>query len=271
MSYQLIAFDMDGTLLTTDKKISPKTTEAVRMAEDAGKTVILATGRSRNELVFYTDTIRYMSYAILESGGVLYDLKAGEILDSCPLKREEIQSIIDLSLQEDVMIQIMAEGTMYLPEGSLSRLAHYHTAHFQELFDKTAVLLPDIRGFALSGSTKIEKINLYHTDTEARERTMKRAVNVDLEKVYSEITSIEFTPHGVSKGAMLESLCRRLGLTTEQTIAVGDADNDLVLLNTAGLAVAMGNANDHVKAAAGVIVADNDHDGCAEAIERYLL
>lgn len=60
-------------------------------------------------------------------------------------------------------------------------------------------------------------------------------------------------------------------MDVKKTIAVGDADNDLEILRTAGLAVAMGNAKERVKTEADVIVADNDHDGCAEAIEKYLL
>ena len=207
---QLIAFDMDGTLLTTDKKISPKTTEAIRKASEAGKTVILATGRSQVELVFYADTFRYVRYAILESGGLLYDLKEDTIIESLPLTAAEISRIIELSRQEDVMLQIMAEGKMYLPEGAMDHLLHYGVEQYRHLFHETATFLPDIRAFALSGDVSIEKINLYHDSPEARERTMRRAEDLQIEKVYSEYTSIGCTPRGVSKGDMLISLCRRL-------------------------------------------------------------
>ena len=66
-------------------------------------------------------------------------------------------------------------------------------------------------------------------------------------------------------------LCEHLGIEIDETIAVGDADNDLNILETAGLAIAVGNANEHVKAVAAVVVNDCDHDGCAEAIDKYLL
>ena len=69
----------------------------------------------------------------------------------------------------------------------------------------------------------------------------------------------------------LKKLCEHLGLPLEQTIAVGDADNDTMALKTAGLSIAMGNATEPVKALADVIVADCDHNGCAEAIDKYLL
>ena len=69
----------------------------------------------------------------------------------------------------------------------------------------------------------------------------------------------------------LEKLCEYLDLPLKQTIAVGDADNDTMALKTAGLAVAMGNATGPIRELADVIVADCDHDGCAEAIDKYLL
>ena len=76
---------------------------------------------------------------------------------------------------------------------------------------------------------------------------------------------------GIDKGVGLKKLCEHLGLPLEQTIAVGDADNDTMALKTAGLSIAMGNATEPIKALADVIVADCDHNGCAEAIDKYLL
>ena len=73
------------------------------------------------------------------------------------------------------------------------------------------------------------------------------------------------------RGTGLLALAEKLGVAPEATIAVGDADNDLPMLRDAGLAVAMGNANQNARELADVVVADNDHGGCAEAIRRYLL
>ena len=68
---------------------------------------------------------------------------------------------------------------------------------------------------------------------------------------------------------VLQILCDYLGIPTDETVAVGDADNDLDVLRAAGLAVAMGNANQHVKEVCDVVVADNDHDGIVEVINRF--
>jgi hydroxymethylpyrimidine pyrophosphatase-like HAD family hydrolase len=88
---------------------------------------------------------------------------------------------------------------------------------------------------------------------------------------FSTANSLELSPKGVSKGAALVELCQLPGIPVEKGVAVGDSGNDLDMLRDAGLGIAMGNASSDVLAAADVVVADNDHGGCAEAIYTYLL
>ena len=105
---------------------------------------------------------------------------------------------------------------------------------------------------------------------EERIRTRAQLESPDLELVYSEISSLECSAAGVSKGSGLERLCALLGIPMADCIAVGDADNDIPMLRAAGLGVAMGNAPDYVKTAADRIVSDLDHGGCAEAVMMLL-
>ncbi|MCR5606373.1 MAG: HAD-IIB family hydrolase, partial [Treponema sp.] len=117
----------------------------------------------------------------------------------------------------------------------------------------------------------ISKINLHHENEEDRADTRKLLSDFDLELAYSEHFSLECTNKGVSKATGLIKLCEYLNINIEDTIAVGDAENDYAVLSTAGLSVAMGNAKESIKKICDVIVADNKHDGCAEAVEKYLL
>ena len=87
----------------------------------------------------------------------------------------------------------------------------------------------------------------------------------------AEETSLEMTPQGVSKGSGLADLCKVLGISIKDAIGVGDAFNDVPMLEMAGLGVAMGNSNEAAIRAADVVVSDNDHDGISEVIELYLL
>jgi hydroxymethylpyrimidine pyrophosphatase-like HAD family hydrolase len=93
--------------------------------------------------------------------------------------------------------------------------------------------------------------------------------DLPLQPVVGEAASLELTPAGVSKALGLKLLCEHLGLSLAQCVAVGDAGNDLDVLQAAGHAVAMGNATPEARAVADEVVADNDHDGIAEVIARW--
>lgn len=86
-----------------------------------------------------------------------------------------------------------------------------------------------------------------------------------------QLKNIEVNRRGVSKGRALEALAARLGCGLQNVMAVGDSDNDLSMLRMAGLGVAMGNAPEHIRAAADAVTADNKADGAARAIEKWLL
>ena len=141
---------------------------------------------------------------------------------------------------------------------------------YQKLYQETIRPVPDIRSEALRRAGEIEKINVFHVSPEARKRTRERLRGLPVEAVDAEQTSVEFSPMGVNKGRGLLDLCEILHRDLSECAAVGDADNDLTMLGAAGFAVAMGNANEHVKKIADIIVADNDHGGCAEALRRVM-
>ena len=125
--------------------------------------------------------------------------------------------------------------------------------------------------FTLDPAHRIQKLNLHFTCAEDRDAAIASLAGEDVNIVYCEKHSIEITHASVTKGTGLLALAAQLGISPEQTIAVGDADNDLPMLRAAGLGVAMGNANENARAASDVTVADNNHGGCAEAIHRFLL
>ena len=116
----------------------------------------------------------------------------------------------------------------------------------------------DVLETLLKEERPMEKINLYHTSPDERLETRKwlKQQKIQAELVDSEISSLECSPMGVSKASGLKSLCDKLGLSMEQVVMVGDADNDI-------------NANEHVKEICDVEVADNNHQGCAQAIRMF--
>ena len=143
---------------------------------------------------------------------------------------------------------------------------------YRDMFERVTVKWEDICGQYLEKPFPVAKLNIYHTSEEARNYTRQRIEELQLgvEMVNAETTSLEISAKGIDKGIGLEKLCQYLNISLSQTIVVGDADNDIGAMKKAGLAVAMGNANERIKELADVMVADNDHDGCREVIEKYI-
>lgn len=270
-NYQLIALDMDGTLLTSDKKITAKTLETIEKAIEKGKHVVLSSGRAMDELKAYERELAVLSYGIMESGAIVYDFRKKENVYQAKVAPEMINKIMETAQLEDTMIQFFSEGHSITEQKKIANMREFEMEIYQPMFEKICWMVDDMHVYYEQEKPNVEKINIYHKDTESRLRTYERLKDLPLSFSFSEITSLEISPEGVSKGEGLKKLCEYLGISVEDTICVGDADNDLPILKTAGLAVAMGNANEQVKAVSDVIVSDNDHEGCREAIRKYLL
>lgn len=268
--YKLIAFDMDGTLLNSEKRISEQTLEAVNRAFDAGKEVILSTGRCVAELREYFKRIPRLCYVVCSSGAILYDVKEEKILYSNSISIELAEKILAESKKEDLMVHLLAIESI-VQKKDIPQMERFGMGVYRPMYEKVTTQVDDIYEYYKEHPFEVPKLNLYHATTEGRERTRKRLAGLDLVLADAEKTALECSATGVTKGTGLLRLCEHLGVEPEETIAVGDADNDLNILETAGLAIAVGNANEHVKAVAAVVVNDCDHDGCAEAIDKYLL
>ena len=270
--YQLIALDIDGTLLNNNKEITPDTEAMVHRAIQAGKQVVLSTGRSFAELEEILGHFPEMRYGICESGALIFDLKQKEPIAVHPIPLDVVRQAAEIARCRDVLIHIFQQGRPVISRHQMNQLDDYHIPYFRPMFQRYSLQVEDALAYCLAlPNPSIEKINLYHHTTQERTVTQTLLSHLPLELVDSEKTSLELSAAQVDKGRGLQELCAHLDIPVEATIAVGDSFNDAAILNAAGLAVGMGNAAEPVRKLCDVIVADCDHDGVAEAIQRYLL
>ena len=271
MARELIAFDMDGTLLDSNKRILPSSSAAIERAASRGKFVAIATGRCPSMIKPYAAEIPGVRYAICASGASIYDIARDEVLTEHLFDQQVIDHVVEVVGDEELMCEIFTGREFYYPAADMGHMDRYHMEAYQEVYRKLGNPIESTWDLLAAGTLPLQKFNLHFAHVEARERVIADLAGADLDLARAETSSLEFSPRGVNKGAGLTELAGILGIPVEGTIAVGDSDNDLPMLERAGLAVAMGNAREHVREAAGAIVSDNDHDGCAEAIERFLL
>lgn len=271
MEYRLLALDMDGTVLNSQKKITTRTEAAIQQALEQGKEVLFATGRCPSEMTEYLRRFPKMKYALCLSGALIFDTASGEALSAVSISRDLAEQILNLVDQLDAMVNIYAGNDVFVEKRRQGNMEYFNCQCFAELYDSCAVWVDDIRSVLQEKGNDIYKINFYCHDQQSWERAEKLLSNLPVDYASGIPLNFEISPKGVNKGVGLETLSRVTGIPLSQMIAVGDEGNDLAMIQTAGFGVAMGNAIDAVIEAADAMTADCDHDGVAEVIKHCLL
>ena len=260
---KLIISDMDDTLLHTRGHIPEKNLRVLNAARQAGIGVTLASGRMFSAMREVAEELK-VTLPLIAYNGAMVRLPdpPGTILAHHTLKEHQVRMILDLLSPFDTHINAYLDDVLYSRSDNLAiqKYAKKQNLRFQ--------IIEDFRSLPSLNLTKLLVIE----DRPELMGEIRKALNTQTEAeiCYSAAHYCEVLPRGVSKGTGLEFLCRYLGIETSQVIAFGDQENDIPMLETAGIGVAMGNAQPAVKAAADVIARENDQDGLAETLLDYL-
>ena len=267
--YKILALDMDGTLLNSQKKISPKTAAAISELSRRGVYVVLSTGRGVAELADYKDELKFMHYGITSSGGAVYDFFNKKAVTAHTIPDEVAFEIIDAGISERAMIHILGLTSSIMRDDDIKNAADFQMSVYAPMYDRICTRCDDFKKYVHENPDEIIKINLYHRSAESRQRNFERLKNLNLTFALAETTALESSSKGVSKGLGLIELCKFLNVDISETVAVGDAPNDIEILKTAGIAAVMGNADDEIKKLADFVTDDNDNDGIVKVIAKY--
>lgn len=271
MQYKLIACDMDGTALTSDKRLTRKTIEVMEKALSAGKHVTFSTGRNLSIVRPYMKMVQGMRYAVTSAGAAVNDIESRGLLSEETLDTGTVKRIIGAAAGVDTLPVVYIGDTACCPAWAPERAGEFHVPEFAPVYRGYMRHADDVFNFFMENPVPLQKMNLLFIDRASRDEVYEKIRHLPLKFTSLTDVSMEINAPGVSKAKGLRALCAHLGLGLAECVAVGDADNDVDMLEAAGFGVAMGNALPAAKAAAGAVVSDCDHDGCAEAIERFLL
>ena len=271
MEYRLLALDMDGTVLTSKKVISPRTEAAIHEALAKGKEVLFATGRCPAEMRGYFETFPDMKYVMCISGALILNIQTGETLTDIAMPRPMVELLLKTAKALNVMTSVSAGPHVFVERRHRGNMEHFNCQCFAALYDDCATWVDDAEEILDTFGDRVYKINYYCPNDEVWQKAAGILKNLPLSCASGIPLDLEITAEGVNKGMGLETLSRVTGISLSEMIAVGDEGNDLEMIQTAGLGVAMGNAADEVIAAADAMTADCDHDGVAEVIKHCLL
>ncbi len=280
---KILFTDLDGTLLTTEKKVSESTREKLLTMIRNGNSLVLASGRPVDsilevleELNIKEEVIQMQSegsaeaggiYATAYNGAVLYDCIRDEVIESYSVPMRAAQKLFDLAKERGLHIQTYADShVVSIAEDAAIR---YYTR---------VIHMPYVIGEQLEKELTHEPFKVLTIDLDDREKLecFRReieasALGEDLACAFSNNYYLEFFNKNAGKGNALIHMCRGLNVLEQNAVAVGDEENDISMIEAAGVGVAMANASPELKKYADYITEnDNNKDGIAEVIDKFM-
>lgn len=263
---RVIVVDVDGTLLNNQHEVTPRVEKAIKAAIAKGVQIVLATGKTR------TATLKLIEQFDLKTPGIC--LQGLAIYDENGAIRH--QTTLDPTLARQALTFIEDRGFAAAAYHQDRILIRNYNQRFEEELTKRHEVAPQVVGPLqnLLGEIALNKIIVMGE---------KRAINALRWQLSMQIGGagrllqpgiqemLELLPPGASKGTALKQLMKDMKIDAKQVMAIGDGENDIEMIQFAGVGVAMGQSQQSVKDAADYVTGSNDADGVAEAIERYVL
>ncbi|OXB11622.1 haloacid dehalogenase [Flavobacterium plurextorum] len=266
MQYKMLVLDMDDTLLTDDHKISDLNKKVLLQAQAKGVYVVLASGRPTSAMTSYAKELELDlndSYIISFNGAIISQAKDDQVLFEQKLTVEQIHDLYDYSVKTKTHIitylddEIISEtDSEYIEvEKEITRMTHRKVANFKDYIDR-----PAVKCILLENPVYLKTV----------ENDLIEAMphlSVSMSKPFF----LEAAQQGIDKAASLKLLAEKLNIHQSEIIAVGNAGNDLTMIEYAGLGVWVDNVTPELRDRANVIVASNNNDGVAEVVQKYIL
>lgn len=270
---RMIGLDLDGTLLTRDKRLTKENETALREAARRGIVVVPVTGRPYSGIPQEIADLSFIDYAITSNGAVITDCAGNKIIRECCMTVQTASMVMGRAEGESIIREYFTRGYGYHDPATREllreRFGQTPVIHYLK---RSRILVEDISASLLGEKDGIENISIMCRSLADREKIRERLEELSgIRIIVPWETDLEITSDQAEKGEALLALGAMLGLTREEIMAVGDGSNDLGLMKAAGLSVAMGNSDPEVLKAADHVTEDNEHDGVAQAIRRFAL
>ena len=256
----LIALDLDGTLLAPDESISAANRAAIARALVSGIRVVLVTGRGADTPIRVSRELGLNLPVICCHGALTKDFGANKTLVHVPVPLEYAKAMLEFAERTDVHVAVYAEEMFWRVTGSHVYMQDMTGPGWREvpsLFDALATGAPTFIRFL--GAEAIA----------AMKREFGDLPLTYLYETWNDFSECVVLNRDASKKAALVRLCADFQIPSESVLAIGDSRNDVPMLAWAGIGVAMANALPEVRQAVRYVTADNVSDGVAQAIERF--
>ncbi|MBQ1679162.1 MAG: HAD family phosphatase [Oscillospiraceae bacterium] len=270
---KLIALDLDGTLLTTDKALTAENEAALRRAAEAGIEIVPATGRFYGAIPENVRSLPYLHYAITVNGAEIYDIRNQQSLFQSVIPWQRAVEVLEYLDSLPVIYDCYMDGWGWMSQAHYARSADFApTKHSLEMLQKLRTPVPELKAHLAAVGHGVQKLMMFFQDMELRARAMEELALrfPDLAVTSSIPRNVELNSMDARKGVALTRLAEYLGAARTETMAFGDDLNDVSMLEAAGIGVAMANAGPEARAAADFVTGSCDESGVARALDRLI-
>lgn len=270
---KLIAFDLDGTLLTTEKELTDENLAALERAAEAGILLVPATGRFYGVIPENVRSLPWFRYYITINGASVRDALEDRTLIRAEIPWRRAVEIMEFLDTLPVIYDCYMDNW-----GWMTRALHDRVEEFAPNRHSLAMLrdfrrpVPELKAHITALGHDVQKIQMFFRDPALRLRAMEdmRLRFPDLAVTSSIPRNVELNSLDAQKGVALVRLAELLGIDPAETAAFGDDLNDVNMLEAAGIGIAMANAGPEAKAAADLVTDSCDESGVGRAILRLL-
>lgn len=270
----IIALDLDGTLLNSDKQLSLGNLAALKAANDAGYEIVPTTGRFYNAIPKVVRDLTFVRYAITINGATVEDLKTNEVIYRAEIPCGQALQIMTMLDKWPVIYDCFMDSAAWVTDEFKNHIDEMiQSYHYRKMFRELRHSVPELKTFVEAQGKNVQKIQFFTYDPEVRLCLMEE-IPLMYEGIYTSSSvpdNVEINQSRANKGEALLALAAHLGVPAEQTVAFGDGSNDLTMIKMAGLGIAMENAVPELKEVADRVTASCDEDGVARGIELYCL
>ncbi len=265
VAIRLIALDLDGTVIGPDLVVRDRVRESIIRAQAQGIAVTIVTGRMFAAARPYARTLHLDGPVVCYQGAGIFDAATGALIAQTPVAQDVTREVLIKAKADKMHAQCYADDELFVDE------INRYSEKYKQLSRVEPVVVPSLyERFANRPTLKIVMVDEAARAT-AYTQTLKTLLGSRAYVTRSHPDFVEVLDPNVDKGRALAFVAAHYGIPVDATLAVGDSWNDLPLLQAAGMGVAMGSGPPELLARADAVVADVEHDGVAEAIERYAL
>lgn len=270
MTYQAIAFDLDGTLLSSNATILESSKKAIKLAQQKGLEVFIVTGRHHTAVRPYYVELGLDTPVVCCNGTYLYDFASDRVLASNPLSSVQVAELVSAAKAEDIHLSVYTRDAMTYEtlNNHFTKLLKWVESCSEEV-RPNVYQVEDFQQF-IDNDTTIWKVLISDPDVQKLQNFCRKLPFDQVSAEWSWVDRVDITAKGNSKGKSLAELLQIEGISSKEVIAFGDNFNDISMLELVGMGIAMGGSEDDVQRAAKRTIGSNNDDSIAQALVELL-